>query len=64
MIQSLSLTSPTIAKIAASFGLGLLLSIIAIGAPNFSASFDVLTTPPWSGDTHTTFSKFKSLKYL
>ena len=57
---------PTIFITSATFGFGLLLSIIAIGVFNASASFLARVTPPWSGDTTTTssISGSFSLKYF
>ena len=46
MIQVLPSTSPTIEKISALFGYGLLLSIIAIGTFKLFAKRLVLTSPP------------------
>ena len=50
------LTSPIIFIISDTFAFGLLLSIIAIGVFNASASFLARVTPPWSGETTTTSS--------
>ena len=64
MIQFLPFTSPMRFITLATPGSGRFFSMIAIGAPMRSAKSRALVTPPRSGDTTITSSRFFSLIYL